>query len=223
MQHKFKKADSDDYEEILQGFEVAYIPHKSGTYYIEINKAIRHVSQFSDAIQVLEIAGPEDEVVIKLSTPGGSIDATDAFIHALRKCNAPVHMIATGGVHSAGSAILLEAESFELSENFSSLLHCGGCGTVGNTNEVIAQAAFLTHFMPTFMRNTYEGFLTPEEIEKLIEGKDIWLTAEQWVARYEARNAYIIGKIEELKNPKPTVKKPRKKAVKTIKAVDTAE
>ena len=219
MQHKFKKADSDDYDMPSQGFEVAYIPHKSGTYYIEVNDVIRHVSQFSNAIQVLEIAGPEDDVVIKLSTPGGSIDATDAFIHALRKCKAPVHMIATGGVHSAGSAILLEAESFELSENFSSLLHCGGCGSVGNTNEVIAQAAFLTHYMPKFMRNTYEGFLTPEEIEKLLIGGDIWLTAEDWVTRYEARSDYFVAKIEELKNPKPT-KKPRKKVV---KAVDTTQ
>ncbi len=214
MQNKLNNKLNEDYEdEQVQGFSVSYLPDKTGTYFIEINSAIHTVGQFSSAVQVLEQAGPDDEVIIKLCTPGGSISATDTFIHALRKCKAPIHMIATGNVSSAGSAILLEAESFELSENFSSLLHCGGCGTGGNTNEVIAHGKFLEKFMPRFMRNTYEGFLSSQEIEKMIEGGDIWLTAEDWVKRHEARNEYIMAKIEAMTKPE---KKPRKSRTKPV-------
>lgn len=211
LKAKGSSEDGDDGQE----FPVAYVPHKSGTYYIEIDKAIHSVSQFSSAIQVLDMAGEDDDVVVKLQTPGGSLDATDAFIHALRKCKAEVHMIATGGVHSAGTAILLEAESFELSDSFNSLLHCGSLGEGGTLSEFMAASAFRGEFMAQWLRKVYAGFLSEKEIEDLIAGRDIWLTAEQWCGRYYQRNEYIMAKIEAASKP---AKKTRKK-----KVVDCAE
>src|SRR5512133_52627 len=81
-------------------FSVGFYPHKSGKYVVEIDGAIEHVSQFSTAIQILDLAKEDDEVEIRLSCcPGGSVDAGDSMIHAMRKCEAPIHIIATGGTH----------------------------------------------------------------------------------------------------------------------------
>lgn len=215
-------------------FMVGFIPHKSGTYRIEIDDTLHSVSQFSTAIQVLENAKEDDEVVIYLQTCGGSVHAGEAFIHALRKCAAPVHMVATGGVHSMGTQILLEADSIELSYGFNACIHCGSDGAGGNVNEYVTKAKFDIGFRDKQFREAYEGFLSEKELDAMLDGKDIWLDAEGWMKRALVRNEYfrnkmeamieaedaaIIDEIEAAEQDNKPAKKPRKSRV---KAVDTS-
>lgn len=193
-----------------ESFDVSYIPNRSGTYILNINRGIEEVSQFDYAIQAMNMANEDDQIEIRLQCPGGSLDATDALIHAMHGCKAPIHTVATGNCSSAASAILLESHSFELSDGFSSLIHCGSLGAGGAFNEFNASTKFHQEFMPNWMRKTYMGFLSEDEIEGLIKGQDIWLNAEQWGDRYEKRNAWIAEKIAEMQKP---ARKPRTKAV----------
>jgi ATP-dependent protease ClpP protease subunit len=207
-------------------FDVSYLPSRSGTYIINLNRQIEDVSQFEYAIQAMNMAGEDDEIEIRLQSPGGNMDATDAFIHAMIGCKAHIHTVATGNCSSAASAILLNSLSFELSEGFNSLIHSGSLGTGGAYNEFAASTQFYNKFMPDWVRRTYAGFLSTDEIEGLIKGQDVWLTANDWIDRHEQRNDWLAAKMEELQNPKP-VKKARKPAAKkvskpAVKAVDKA-
>ena len=198
-------------------FGVNFIPHKSGTYIIEINAQIENVSQFSTAIQVLGMAKEDDDVEIHLQSPGGLVDASGAFIHAMQKCMAPIHIIATGGCHSAATHILLQATSFELAENFNSLIHNGASGAGGAINQYIAQAEFEKKFIREQYKMIYQGFLTDEEFEGMMRGDDIWLDAQAWVDRYAKRNEYLKKKVEEFE------KAQKKRARKPKKALDEAQ
>lgn len=169
-------------------YYVGFVPHRSGTWIIELDEVMTDVRQFSGAIQALRNASENDDVEINLQSCGGSVDAGDAFIHALRKCVAPIHIIATGNVSSMATFVLLEADSFELSEGFSALIHCGGVRDGGTTNEFRASAMFHLDSMERLMRRGYYGFLTEQEITDVINGKDMWLNAEQWVERARARS-----------------------------------
>lgn len=209
---KFNRKDikpRGGYEDCVQPFDVSYMPEKIGKFIIDIDKPIEEVSQFNDAIRVLEVADEDNPVQINLQTPGGSLDATDALIHAMRKCKGHIHIVATGGVHSCGTLILLEADSFELSDNFNSLIHNGSLGTGRvNLNEYVSQTAFAAKWMPNVFRKAYEGFLTEEEIDGMLKGQDLWLDADGWMARWNMRNAYFKAKHEAATKP---AKKPRKK------------
>jgi ATP-dependent protease ClpP protease subunit len=176
------------YEQQTPEYYVGFVPHKSGTWIIELDEVMTDVRQFSGAIQALRNATENDEVEINLQSCGGSVDAGDAFIHALRKCVAPIHIIATGNVSSMATFVLLEADSFELSEGFSALIHCGGVRDGGTTNEFRASAMFHLDSMERLMRRGYQGFLSEQEIDDVINGKDIWLDASQWVERAVARS-----------------------------------
>lgn len=191
-------------------FPVGFIPHKSGTYRIEINDGIYNVGQFSTAIMVLENATPDDDVEIHLQAPGGCVNSTDAFIHALRKCRANVHMVATGGCHSAITHILLEADTLELSSGFNACLHCGSDGAYGNVNEYRIKAKFDEAFRDKQFRETYEGFLSDKEMTDMLNGIDIWLNGEQWMERAIKRHEHFTAKMEAMLNPKPA-RKPRAK------------
>jgi ATP-dependent protease ClpP protease subunit len=203
-----KSAYDDSYE---KEFNVAYFPHKSGTYRIEIDDTIFSVSQFSTAIQALQVAKEDDDVEIHLQCNGGNVDACGAFLHAMRKCAAPIHVVATGGCHSAATHILLNANSFELSSNFNSLIHCGSTGAIGTLSEYNSKTAFDRNFLADMYRQIYEGFMTSEEIEDMLKGQDLWLDADAWMERYNKRNQYFLAKEAAAKAP---AKKTRKKTKK---------
>ena len=177
-------------------YAVGFIPHKSGTYRIEIDAAIEDVAQFSTAIQVLNMAKEEDEVEIHLQCPGGNVDASGAFLHAMMKCEAPIHVVASGGCHSAATHILLGADSFELAENFNSLVHNGSAGAYGNINEYHSKSDFDKEFIRKQYESIYEGFLTPQEFSDMMRGDNIWLDATAWCERTVKRGEYFQAKYE---------------------------
>ena len=193
-----------------QEFMVGYVPHRSGTYRIEISGDIEHVDQFSTAIQVLEQAKEEDEVIIYLQTNGGSVDAGEAFIHAMRKCEAPIHIVATGGVHSMGTHILMEGDSLELSSGFNALVHCGSNGAYGTAYEYHTKSAFDADFRVRQFREAYEGMFSSKEIDDILAGKDYWLDGQGWLDRAQKRSDYFRAKFEAQMKPQ---RKSRTKAV----------
>lgn len=208
---KEDKKQSSFFSDKPDEFYVGFIPTRSGTYRIEINDGIHSVSQFSSAILALEAAKEDDQIEIHLQCNGGNVDATDAFIHAMRGCAANIHIVATGGCHSAATHILLEGDSFELSDQFNACIHCGQDGAYGNVNEYRIKAKFDEKFRVQKFRDQYEGFLTESEIEDMLNGVDIWVDNKGWIERHQTRNAYVAKKIAEFqKSQKKSARKPKK-------------
>jgi ATP-dependent protease ClpP protease subunit len=179
-------------------FPVTYVPINAGIFNCYIWGEIEDCTQFIHTVEALQQATENDSVVIHLSTDGGSLDATDTLLTAMRQCAGRVLVKATGGVHSAGTVILLSADEFELSENFNALIHNGSCGSGGKFSDYVAHSRHNVKYMSTVMFNTYKGFLTDDEIMQLLDGKDFWLNAEEFVTRHEARNAYEAAAEEAL-------------------------
>lgn len=205
--------------ESLVDFNVTYTPIKSGVFNIYVMGDIEESSQFISAIEVMAAATELDTVNIHLSSNGGSLDAADTFLAAMNRCEAKVVAYVSGGCHSAASIILLNADEFSLSENANFLLHCGSAGSGGKFSDFKAQSKHSIAYMERVLRRTYKHFLTDEELDQLIDGKDFWLDAEEFGERYEIRNQALMAehaKAEEeflktLEAPKPAPK-PRKTA-----------
>jgi len=190
-----RRGDYGDY--LPPEFEVTYQPLNNGVYNIYLFGVIQEASQFVTAIEAFSRAGEHDVVVVHLSTDGGSLDATDTFLQSMRECEARVIVKATGGVHSAGTVILLNADEFILSENFNCLIHNGSAGSYGKISDFRAQAGWTIDYMERTARSTYEGFLSPDEIEALIKGQDFWFNAQQFGERWERRNELLKQEHEE--------------------------
>lgn len=194
--HAEAKRDAGYAYSYYSDFPVTYMPVKAGVFNIYLFGQIEDATQFISAIEVLNAASEHDVVIIHLSTNGGSLDATDTFIQAMRECEARIIVKASGGVHSAGTVILLNADEFTLSENFNALIHNGSCGVGGKFSDFRIQAKHTEAYMERVMKTTYAGFLSEAEIESLIDGKDIWLDADQFVERWEARNEILRVRME---------------------------
>lgn len=144
------------------------------------------------------MATDDDQVEIHLACcPGGSVDAGDSFIHAMKKCKAPIHIIASGGVHSMGSQILLIADSFELSDGFCSLIHAGQDGAYGTVPEYHAKSAFDLEFRTRKFKEAYQYFLSEEEIDNVLKGQDLWLDGQAWCDRAVRASEMFKAEYEE--------------------------
>ena len=198
------------FEEPIE-FPVNFIRDESGTYVIEVDREIEAGSQFSTAIHVLGMAKQDDQIEIRLSSPGGVVDGTDGFLHALRKCAAHIHIIATGLVASMATHILLEADSVELANGFHALIHTGSGGSWGNMNEIRTQNKFYDDFRLRKFKEVYEGFMSEKETEDVLNGMDLWLDDKQWCERAEARGHYLQKKYEKMrKEQNKAVRKTKK-------------
>lgn len=178
-------------------FRVTYTPSGNGTFRVYLDKAIEEPGQFIEAIEAFRAASEGDLVEVMLQSPGGDLDATDLFLQAMHECDGRVIVRATGGCHSAASIILMHAPEFTLSHGFNCLIHNGSIGHGGKFSDYRAASKHTVEYMENLMRRTYKGFLTDPEIEEMIDGKDFWLDAGEFIARWKARAAYFGIKVPE--------------------------
>ena len=61
-------------------------------------------------------------------------------------------------------------------------------GDGGSYNQFRASSMFHLKYMEDRLREVYANFLSPEEIEEVLDGKDIWLSPDDWIERYQKRN-----------------------------------
>lgn len=151
-------------------------------------------SDFIAACEVLNTSEEGDIVMIHLQSPGGCVSSGDMLLHAIQTAQergVEVHCVATGLCASLATWILLACNSFELAAGFHALIHSGSVGGGGTFGEFQAYSKFYGSYLESRLRQIYEGFLTEEEVTEVIEGKDMWLTPEQWVERFQVREKYF--------------------------------
>lgn len=191
---KFRSATDEEEAGAGEPFYVSMTElEDQDVYNIFIFKPITDAEQFIPAIQALQQADEGDLVIVNLSTPGGDIDATDTFLQALGATEAEVVYVASGGVHSAGTLILMQADADNVafSKGFNALVHNGNVGMGSKYSDWVNAVAYMQVHMSKLMRDAYKGFLSETELEQLLQGKDYWFDGEEFKSRLYKRNALL--------------------------------
>jgi len=181
-------------------FAVTHKQHIINEYTAYLFGAIEDSNDFLSVIEVLNAAQQDDIVRINLSSVGGSLLATDTLLFEIKRAQergVEVGVIGSGLIASAGSLILLAGTYFELSEDAMVMLHCGSLGESGTLAEFRAASTFGIKYMENTFRKHYRLFLSDEEIEQLINGRDFWLTSEEFVDRFVKRNELLAAEMEQ--------------------------
>lgn len=144
-----------------------------------INGPIVDVDDYVGLIDTLYMGKPNETIVLHLNTPGGDLNITMQIINAMKTSEADVIAIADGQVASAGSLILFAASSIGVQPYSYVMMHDGGEGLGGKANENLKQAQFTSKLLSTMAHSIYEPFFTKDEIDAVLEGKDMWLTSEE--------------------------------------------
>jgi|694.fasta_scaffold01034_8 ATP-dependent Clp protease protease subunit len=150
-----------------------------------INGIIEDEDDFVDLIDCLYQGKPNENIYIHLNTPGGRLDITMQLLNAIKASEATVVGIADGQVMSAGSIILFACPNISIMPYSYLMMHDGSEGLGGKMNENIKQAIFTQALLKKIYMDVYQPFFSVEEIEGILGGKDMWVSAEDIMQRVQ--------------------------------------
>lgn len=155
---------------------------------IFIDNALDSPQDFRYALQTLAMAQEEDDVLVFLNSPGGSVDAAQAFINLMQQCEANITVIGSGTIASAAALILSASESFQLDPFCSVMYHpCTG-GYGGTMDDIEGYGAFQKKQTENLLNYHAIGILTEEELRQIhVEKKTIWLDTESFTSRFRRK------------------------------------
>lgn len=160
----------------------------SNIYIYEIMGEIEGPDAYMEMIQTMRIADENDQVIITLNTPGGSVSTSIQIINAINSCSATVTTIIVGDCHSMGGIIFLSGDIQIVDPDCMMLCHNYSGGTIGKGNEQQAEVEAITKWFTTICEKYYAGFLTKREIKQLLDGKDFWFSSVEVEKRLKRRN-----------------------------------
>jgi len=142
-------------------------------------------SVYDPLCHLLRQASEEDSVRLFLNTPGGSLFAGAALIHAMRESAATITTILHPAAYSMGALIFLCGDEVEVPPTAHLMFHHYSDELKGKGNELLAEVTASVTWYERLLRDTSTGFLTETEIRDLLQGKDLWLHSDEILARME--------------------------------------
>jgi ATP-dependent protease ClpP protease subunit len=146
---------------------------------IRLNCDITAPEDFNEELNILHNMTENDSCEILINTGGGYLATAMEFLDAMSTCEGHIHTRITGSAHSAGSIIFLAGHSFSLSDFSEMLIHNGEGGVFGKHSDWVSQSDHTRKHYAKMFHSFYKDFLTPEEIDDVLRGIDLWLDKDQ--------------------------------------------
>lgn len=147
-------------------------------------KEARYYRMVVDAIRDL---GEDDVVEFHINSPGGDLQGLVALLSAIENTEATTVAVLEGEVHSAGSMLAVSCDAVMVGSYANMLCHSVRYGVRGKAADIHAQVLHSNDYNETLMRKCYEYFLTTEETEELLKGKELWLNNEEIKERFQRK------------------------------------
>lgn len=185
---------------------------------VYLHGSIGELYEYENLFNCLRSVEEGDTVKLWVSNVGGNLNTTLEIVQALQDCKAETVTIVTGECHSGASIIALSSQNLIIGDFATMMIHNASYGTAGKASDIHSMVMHSHDVLTKLINKFYEGFLTPEEIEDVIQGKEFWFDADQIRERLEIRSEYQskliekqIASIQEEIKEVP-VKKTRKKS-----------
>lgn len=162
---------------------------------VNITQDFGDANTFDHVIDLLMNATEADDIYFNINSAGGNLFSLVALQNAIYSTRANYHMVLMGEASSAGGALFLTkgASSYAVGDNTMLMIHPVQCGVgygsaTGNLNRADANKKL----NDKFIRYTYEGFLTEEEILDVVRNdKEIYLFDDDIRSRIIQREEVI--------------------------------
>ena len=176
-----------------------------------LDEEIGAPSEYRELNYLLFNAEENDVFPFYINSPGGQLNAALSIIEGLKNTPARTVAILQGECHSAASMLAMYCDDVLVLDSAHMMIHTASYGTIGNTGNVKAHTEFTTKQVEGLIHETYEGFLTDPEIEKVKLGVELWFSAEDIRDRMQKRIVFLEKKFAAKEAAeKKAAKAPRK-------------
>jgi len=181
----------DDEDEPMESNTGYFIESQSfHEFTVPIDNDFGPPSQYRAVVQMLLNATEEDSVVYLINSRGGRMDGLQTLLEATKMCKAQTTAVILGECASAASILALTCDSVHVTESSSMLCHSVSMSTGGKHSDVVAHLEHMTKTTHNLMRKTYEGFLTEEELAGMLNGREIFMDAQEIIDHLNQREEY---------------------------------
>jgi len=167
--------------------EFVPIVQTNDEYHIYMLDEISQPYNYAKLTHLLYTADASEVVNLHVNTVGGDLSSVVQICGAMGVCKAKVVVHLAGQVYSGGTFITMYADELRVAPNTRFMIHNYSGGIGGKGNEVKAEQAFMEDYAPALYRDVYAGFLTPEEIELVLDDKDKWMSTEEVLKRWNRK------------------------------------
>ena len=154
-----------------------------------ISGVIKHVGQYTDFLTCLRQANEGDIVDVNLKSDGGSLAVSEIVAKEIKNTEAHVHISVDSECASAATVWVILADSYEIDDNSSWLIHEPSFGTAPDTTSNIE--GYVAHskiIIERWLHRYYDDILTQEEIARLRTGYQMWITGDEMTSRLRERD-----------------------------------
>lgn len=147
---------------------------------------ITEPENYIDLCDLLRHASPNDEIVIRFNSGGGLLSTGDMIINAINESQANVHGFIEHACGSMATMLFLACHNWSVSENAEFFVHSASGGTFGKEHENYASTVFARKKIHKMIKTRYDGFLSEDEINNVLNGQDYYFDADEIKTRLES-------------------------------------
>lgn len=165
---------------------VSVVQHPDGhrTFSTFISEAIYEVSDYYHLIYALNSASERDEFIIKLASPGGSIETGIILCNAIYNSKAKVTTQAMGICASIAAVMWCCGKRRSIVPTATLMFHMPSGFAGGKTADIEEQAGFFQEYFKELLPAITKNILTQEEYKAMVDGRqDIFINYEQLKTR----------------------------------------
>ena len=166
--------------------------------------------EYIEWFDTIRNAQPADIVKIHINSYGGDLFTSIQMMRCISESEATVICSVEGACMSAATMIFLCADGFEVSDHSMFMFHNYSGGTIGKGGEMYDNIMHERKWSEELLRAIYSEFLTADEIESILNNKDIWMDGEEVIKRLSAMKEMINTAETDVKpKPKKTQSRPK--------------
>ena len=171
----------------------------STQYTVPIDENFLQPSYYRGVVNMLAQANEQDAVIFQINSGGGRMDGLLSLLDAIDNTAAITIADITGDCYSAASILALSCDQCVVGRRANLLAHEVSYGTSGKGSDNLSHVQHIKKISDKLIWETYEGFLDDDEIESVLNGKELFLDSEEIVERLNARDEYRKALAEALK------------------------
>ena len=152
---------------------------------------ISEATAYTEWFNQIRHAPSSDAIKIYINSTGGDLWAAIQWMRVLKECQATVSVSVEGACMSAATIVFLMCDNFEISPHSMFMFHNYSGGAVGKGGEMIDQIKHERKWSEKLLLDIYKNFLNKNEVEAILNNKDIWMTGEEVVTRLNFRKKIL--------------------------------
>jgi ATP-dependent protease ClpP protease subunit len=181
-----------------QTFPTIFCTPLGNRYTINITSDFDSSDTYDEVVALLSNATEMDEVIWNVSSYGGYVNSLQMLLGWKNMCVArQTHVLHSNADSCASAFFLSDADSYIVGDGATMFCHEIQAGVGGTTSNMSRHMEHLKKTNEDFIKRTYQNFLNETEIDEILKGVEVFLTADEIRERLQYREEMKSKKLQQ--------------------------